>query len=312
MTIRRMSLRHIEAFRAVVQSGSMTAAASRMHTSQPQVSRLIAQLEAITQFSLFERNGSKLAATLDGSRFYQEVEKTFIGLAGLESAAASIRSFSEGRLSVAAMPRLAGGLLARIVVRFKTIHPEVMVSIQSGDENTVFNWINSGRCDAGLAMLYNQAPGLQIEAVTTMNCVAILPAKHRLSKLTQLQPADFSGEPYISFPNGSPLRDQVDSIFRNAHVSRQIVAEASLGTAICALVGAGLGISILNPMAAYEEQSHTDIVIRPFSHSIPMTIGMLYPPYETKTRLVTEFAECAREVMLEELLASGIVTETTR
>jgi hypothetical protein len=48
---------------------------------------------------------------VDGSRFFQEVEKTFIGLAGLEASAASIRSFGMGRLSVAAMPRLAGSLL---------------------------------------------------------------------------------------------------------------------------------------------------------------------------------------------------------
>lgn len=68
----------------------------------------------ITQFPLFDRNGSRLTPTQDGSRFFQEVEKTFIGLAGLESAAASIRSFSASRLSVAAMPRLAGvELLAR-------------------------------------------------------------------------------------------------------------------------------------------------------------------------------------------------------
>ena len=109
MAIPRMSLRHIEAFRAVMMTGSMTAAARRVHTSQPHVSRLIAQLEAITQFPLFDRNGSRLTPTQDGSRFFQEVEKTFIGLAGLESAAASIRSFSASRLSVAAMPRLAGG-----------------------------------------------------------------------------------------------------------------------------------------------------------------------------------------------------------
>ena len=57
-----------------MMTGSMTAAA-RVHTSQPHVSRLIAQLEAITQFPLFDRNGSRLTPTQDGSRFFQEVEK---------------------------------------------------------------------------------------------------------------------------------------------------------------------------------------------------------------------------------------------
>ena len=58
-----------------MMTGSMTAAARWVHTSQPHVSRLIAQLEAITQFPLFDRNGSRLTPTQDGSRFFQEVEK---------------------------------------------------------------------------------------------------------------------------------------------------------------------------------------------------------------------------------------------
>ena len=127
-----MGLKHIEAFRAVMLSGSMTEASRRMHTSQPQISRLIGQLETITQFALFDRNGSRLTPTLDGSRFFQEVEKTFVGLSALESAAAGIRSFGADRLSVAAMPRLAGGLLTRIVATFKADYPDVMVSIHSG------------------------------------------------------------------------------------------------------------------------------------------------------------------------------------
>jgi len=303
MTNPRLGLRQIEAFRAIMVSGSMTAAARRMHTSQPQVSRLIAQLEAITQFPLFERNGSRLTPTLDGSRFFTEVEKTFIGLAGLESAAASIRSFSAGRLNVAAMPRLAGGLLARIVVRFKAQYPDVMVSIQSGNAGTVHDWITSGFCEAGLAMLYSDVPGVQVEPVITTRCVAVLPRGHRLARLKRLKPADFVGEPFISFPMGSALRERIDGIFQAAKVERRIVAEAGLGASICALVAAGLGVSLINPVAAGEEKLEGDIEVRPFSPAVPVIIGLLYPPYHNRTRLVNVFTELARDVMREELAA---------
>lgn len=301
MAVIRMGLRQIEAFRAIMVSGSMTAAARRMHTSQPQVSRLIAQLEAATQFALFERSGSKLTPTLDGSRFFHEVEKTFIGLAGLESAAASIRSFATGRLSVAAMPRLAGGLLARIVVRFKVQYPDVMVSIQSGDASRVHDWISSGFCEAGLAMLYNDTAGVQVEPVVTTRCVAVLPAGHRLARLKKLKPADFRGEPFISFPMGSTLRERIDGIFQAAKVERTIVAEAGLGASICALVEAGLGVSLINPVAAGEEHISAGIEVRPFSPAVPVIIGLMYPPYHNRTRLVSVFAELARDVMREEL-----------
>jgi len=301
MAIPRMGLRHIEAFRAVMMTGSMTAAAKRVHTSQPHVSRLIAQLEAITQFPLFDRNGSRLTPTQDGSRFFQEVEKTFIGLAGLESAAASIRSFSASRLSVAAMPRLAGGLLARIVAAFKTEYPDVMVSIHSGNAGTVHNWISSGFCDTGLAMLSGDSPGIQVEPVLTMSCVAVVPKGHRLARLKKLKLADFAGEPFVAFTSGTPLRERIDDVFKAAKVERQIVAEAGLGSSICALVGAGLGVALINPLAAREEFEANGVEVRPFSPAVPVTVALLYPPYHTRTRLVSVFSRYAHQLMLEEM-----------
>jgi DNA-binding transcriptional LysR family regulator len=305
MVSRRMGLQHIEAFRAVMISGSMTEAARRMHTSQPQISRLIAQLEEISQFALFDRSGSRLTATLDGARFFQEVENTFISLAGLETAVENIRSFGAGRLSVAAMPRLAGGLLTNIVARFKVDHPNVMVSIHSGSATAVHNWIASGLCDVGLAMLYRDALGIQTEPSFSADCVIILPHDHRLTKLPVITPTDLAGEAFISFPTGSPLRDHIDRIFTEAGVERRTVAESDLGSSVCALVAAGLGVSLINPMAAREESVNGRIAVRPFTPSVPVTMSLVYPPYEKRSRLVNVFAEYARRGMAEELARLG-------
>jgi len=303
----RMGLRHIEAFRAVLMTGSMTAAAGRMHTSQPQISRLIGQLERIAGFALFDRSGSRLAPTLDGVRFAREVEKTFIGLSGLETAAANIRSFRASCLSVAAMPRLAGGLLARIVTRLKTAHPDVMISIHSGNADAVHDWVRAGFCHAGLAMLPGDVagPGIQVEPVVQMDCVAVMPHGHRLTRRRSIEPHDFAGEAFVSFTGTAPLRQRIDSVFETAGVTRRIVAEASLGASLCALVGAGLGVALINPLAAQEEYANTRVVVRPFRPSIPVTVALLYPPYAVRSRLVCVFSHHARALMLEELAGYG-------
>jgi len=302
MTEGSMKLRQIEAFRAIMMTGSMTIAARKLHTSQPQISRLIGQLESLTRFPLFERHGSKLKPTVDGERFYREVEKTFAGLSSLESAAAVIRSFGRDHLVVAAMPRLAGGLMARAVARFKLEYPDVMVTIQSGNEGTVNEWIRSGMCSTGLAMLYGQTPGIVVDPVITTHCVVVFPKGHRFAELEQITPQDFANERYISFPGASPVRARIDDIFEEAGISRYIVAEASLGSSICALVGAGLGVSLMNPVAAFEEATINNIESRPFSENIPVVIGLLFPSHHPQSRLVNRFAQSAREVMLEELL----------
>ena len=295
-----MGLRHVEAFRAVSVTGSMTEAARRLHTSQPQISRLIAQLEEITGFALFERNGSRLSPTLDGDRFFRDVEQTFAGLAALEAAAARIRAFSASRLSVAATPRLAGGLLARAVARFKREFPQVMVSIHSGDVASVHSWVSSGLCDVGVTMLYTETSGVRTQPVATIECVAILPTSHPLTAREELGPSDFDGERFVSPPSGNPLRARLDELFAAAGITPVTVAEASLGSSICALVSAGIGVSVINSLAATRTAT-ASLVTRPFRPKIPLDVVLMYPEGQGQSRLVDAFSACAEATIREEI-----------
>lgn len=298
-----MSLRHIEAYRAVSVSGSMTDAAAQIYTSQPQISRLISQLEEITGFLLFHRNGSRLSPTIDGLRFYREVEQTFAGLTALETAAQRIKSFSSSRLTVAAMPRLAGGTLARAVARFAHEFPEVMVTIHSSDAASVNSWVSSGLCDMGLAMLYAEPEGVSSRLICQIECVAILPTDHRLAEQPILEPQDFDGERFISFPIDSALRTRVDDIFDTNGIQTKVVAEASLGASVCALVSAGLGVSLINPLAALDEQASSGLVVRPFRPAISMDVVLLFREHQQPNRLVTTFADCVGELIKLEIEA---------
>ncbi|RZI79903.1 MAG: LysR family transcriptional regulator, partial [Pseudomonas sp.] len=97
-----MNFKQIETFRAVMVSGSMTAAAQALHTSQPNVSRLIAQLERANGFKLFERVGARLVPTDEGAQFFADVERAFIGLHSLENSAQHLKRGGTGRLRIGA------------------------------------------------------------------------------------------------------------------------------------------------------------------------------------------------------------------
>ena len=298
---RRMGLQHIETFRAVVMTGSMTKAAEQLHTSQPQVSRLIAQLEQITKFPLFIRRGTRITPSVEGSKFFEEVEKSFIGLASLETAAGNIRSFRSEHLRVAAMPRLAGGLLTHVVAALKGDLPETMISIHSGTASAVHSWVGSGICDVGLAMLYGDGiSGVDVSPVMTSKCVCVLPAGHPLAELPQLTPRDFAGQDFITFSTGSSLRTQIDGFFRQAGVQPRVVAETDLGASACALVAAGVGVSLMNPMAAIEEALDARLVVRPVSPDLIVTLAVIFPPYRQRSRLTDRFEGYARDAIMRE------------
>jgi DNA-binding transcriptional LysR family regulator len=196
--------------------------------------------------------------------------RAFVGLAGLEAAASNILSFGGHRLTVAAMPRLAAGLLTRAVTQFKAGYPESLVTIHSGTAASVNTWMSSSLCDVGLAIIYgDDSPGLRAETLFSMDCVIVLPKAHRLSRLKQVQAADLEGEAFISFPVGSAPRARIDQVLAAAGVRPRTVLESDLGASVCALVAAGLGVSVINPLAALEERRASDLEIRHSSRLYP-------------------------------------------
>lgn len=293
-----MTLKHLEAFRLVMSTGSMTEASRVLHTSQPQISRLIAQLEAIAGFTLFDRSGTRLSPSLDGQRFFRDVEKAFAGLQSLEAAALNIRTFGGERLAVAAMARIAGGLLSQAVVRFKAAYPQALVTIHSGAASTINTWVSSGLCELGLAILYGaDPPGVQVQTLLNMDCVVLLPRQHPLARRPLVRARDLDEEAFVSFPRGSDPRERIDRVWASEGVHPRTVLESDLGASVCALVAAGLGVSVINPLAAMEEQRQHDFVVRRLEPAITVRLALLLAPDAPQSRMVSAFSEFVGEVI---------------
>src|SRR5689334_87297 len=109
----RINFRQIEAFRAVMLSGSVTAAAGMIGVTQPAVSRLVRDLQGILKMPLFEKRGTGLVPTAAATALYTEVERSFVGLDRITDAAEEIRTRRAGMLRVAALPALANGFMPR-------------------------------------------------------------------------------------------------------------------------------------------------------------------------------------------------------
>jgi DNA-binding transcriptional LysR family regulator len=90
--------RHLEAFHAVIQAGGFTRAAKLLRTSQPSVSRLIAQLQKALAFLLFTRAQGRTVPTAEARTFHQEVDRSFLGLDKILRHAERIRTHRVGHL----------------------------------------------------------------------------------------------------------------------------------------------------------------------------------------------------------------------
>ena len=159
----RITNRQIEAFRAVMLTGTMTAAAELLHISQPAVSRLIQDLEASSGLTLFERRGSHLFPSSDAAHLAEQVERSFIGLGKIEEFIKDIRTQTAGSLRIAAHSGLAMEVLPRFVARFACYRPLVTIRVDALPSPHVADGVASGDLDFGFVQSLSDHPGFVAE-----------------------------------------------------------------------------------------------------------------------------------------------------
>ena len=115
---RRINLRQIEAFKAVIEYGTVSRAAETMHVSQPAMSKLIAHLEEDSGLQLFDRLKGRLAPTARGMRLYEEIDRIFAGVRQVENAIDTIRRDEQGRILIGVMPALSGSFIQQATSAF--------------------------------------------------------------------------------------------------------------------------------------------------------------------------------------------------
>ena len=301
-----MNLRHVEAFRTIVLRGSMTAAAQELRTSQPSISRLIAELEREIDLKLFERKAGRLQPTPEGLSFYREVERSFIGLDSLTHAARDIRAFGTGRLRIAAMPVMALGFVPRCIRRFKERFPNAIISLQMGHDGTVTRWMSSSYCDIGFVANVIDIPMVEHRPLYAIAGVCALPPGHRLAKRDCIRAKDLEGEAFISLSLEDGARARVDRVFENAGVRRQLALDTPFSAAICALVEQGLGVGIVNPIAA-DDYRRSGITFLPFKPDVMFHGHAMFSNHQRENPLIDGFLSVVREELAGYEATSGCV-----
>jgi DNA-binding transcriptional LysR family regulator len=294
-----MNQRQIEAFRLVMLRGSMTAAAEELGTSQPSISRLIAELEQSTGLALFTRNGGRIRATDAGSAFYREVDRSFVGLEKLAHSAREIRQFGTGRLRLVAAPVLALSFVPMVIERFLAAYPRIAVSLEMRSEGTIQRWASSAYCDIGFATTTPDAFGVTSAELYRLPGVCALPAGHPLAARKTIHARDLRNQRLILPSYADDTRSALDRVLRQAEANQVPTIETPYGATICAMVSRGLGIGVVNPLATFDTNPER-IVFRPFSPDVMFRGFTVCPQLQHVNPIVLAFLGLAKETMEQE------------
>jgi DNA-binding transcriptional LysR family regulator len=127
-----MRLRQIRDFVAVVQSGSLRAAARAIGVSQPAITKSIRQLEAELHVQLLQRNARGAAPTPAGKAFLARAKVIQTELRKAEDDLASFRGGMQGSVALGIAPAACMIIAPEAIQQFRRRYPEAAVRIVEG------------------------------------------------------------------------------------------------------------------------------------------------------------------------------------
>ncbi|SDJ62258.1 DNA-binding transcriptional regulator, LysR family [Arthrobacter cupressi] len=244
-----MNLRRLQYFLAVVDHGTVTGAADKLHMAQPALSRQIKTLERELKLELFEPQGSRLALTAAGRALVPAARRLVVEALDFESAATLLRTGKVERLTVAATSASLRTFLAPFIATMTPADPQLVARETSHFEMT--ESLRQG-CDFAVSP---QAPDGDLRHVPLgrMPVRAYVSKDHEWARdgVRQLPLSAFAGVPAILTSHHSVSRFLLDDALSRHDVTFSSVTECDDGQSIMALAVAGHGVGFSTERPLY-------------------------------------------------------------
>nr|WP_295113747.1 LysR substrate-binding domain-containing protein [uncultured Caulobacter sp.] len=296
-----MNLSLIEAFNAVMKSGSTTGAAQLLGISQPAISRALKRLEDTTRLKLFERSGPRLTPTPEAHLLHQEILDTYVGLDRLRQTVARIRAVGAGALRIASSAALGLTFAPKAITAFAARRPNVSITFEIANSATVRNLVASGVYDVGLCADEIDTANLVAQPFITTRGVCVMRPDHPLAQVDTIVPSMLKGQALISLAPDDTARKRFDQALAAAGVSPQITVETQFAATVCEFAARGLGLGLTNSLAYLSGGYETaGLTARPFFPAIPFRSLLILPPHRARSRLLDELIaalEAERDLM---------------
>ncbi len=199
-----IELKQLQFFTACVEEGSFSRAAEVLYTSQPNISKVIRELEQELGMQLFERGGRGISPTADGKTLYRyamemlQREQTIADLSKSRRANTLRLSFNQSRS------------MARAITDYRDSRPEAVdMQLLEGNTESVLRDVEQYRSDLGFAFImdvqmpalyYNlQRRGMHCEVLHQTNVYVSMGEMNRYSRSRIIKVREMLSQNYIRY-----------------------------------------------------------------------------------------------------------------
>lgn len=292
------SMRRLEVFLAVVETGRFSVAAERLGITQPSVSAHIAGLERQIRRPLFLRNPGRTPSLSDAGKSLLTYATEAVRRS--REAADEIRSSSpsgDEELTVAAQRCIANHLLPPLLTDFISEHPQAKITVNSEIQENVIALVNDGKVDMGLFLGLQRVSGLPSEVVGHQRLALVVSPAHELAARKRVTPEELTDFPFVGGLEESNFAKLIETVLRKIHVGDQKYSiRLQDATALTAIARLGAGIHC-TPLCNVEAEIDTGLLKRlPLTVELPpLQIRLAFRPSKQVSGVAHRFAEVLRQ-----------------
>lgn len=247
-----MKLHQLRYLAAIAQSGlNITAAAHKLHTSQPGVSKQIKLLEDELGFQIFVREGRNLTRiTPAGQQVIERALRILQEAQSIKDLSTELRDEGRGALSIGTTHTQARYVLPGVIHEFRDHYPHVRLNLHQGTSEQIAEMVAHDRIDCAIATGSEHL----FSDLTLMPCyrwyrTVIVPKGHPLAGGGRLTFRALAAYPLITYTFSFTGSSSLHEAFARAGLTPNVAITARDSDVIKTYVRLGLGVGILAHMA---------------------------------------------------------------
>ena len=257
-----LDVRRMQVLRAVVTTGSVTAAAANLGYTPSAVSQQVAALEKQAGVALLERVGRGVRPTAAGRLLTEHSAIIDRQIAEAETALADLRAGRTGHVTISYFATAGATLVAPAVARLREEHPGVRIDLKMSDPEDPLPEVTQGRADLAIVVRPDDRlqPGIHLVHLIDDPYRVVLPKGHRLASKRVVDLTDLADEPWVGSEWPGPCLDAILDGCAAAGFTPNFVVQSEDYPTAQGFVAAGLGVSLIPELGLANR--HPAVVIR--------------------------------------------------
>jgi DNA-binding transcriptional LysR family regulator len=241
-----LTLRQIEVLRAIMVTGTVGGAARLLNVSSPGISRVMKHAETVVGVKLFNRNGGRYTPTREADAIFSQVNGVYDKIEDLQFVISRLRRGTNAELRIASVPSIAAAMVPRAIADVRRTFPNLLIEVDILKLEDAIDYILLGKGEL-VAMSYKlDHPMLSFEPLARGHLKCIVPDGHALSRRAGVTAREIAEYPLIGVDPNDPYGRIMANLFTSQGLGYEVTIRARFGSTVCALVGQGLGIAVVD------------------------------------------------------------------